>query len=296
METETRNPGVTDSVISKDGTRIGFRQVGEGPGVVLIQGTMGSAENFRQLAADLAETFTVYVPDRRGRGLSPRPFSTDYRVERDVEDLESLLARTGARCVFGLSSGALIGLKAALTLPAIQKLAIFEPPLFVNGLPTTLIRRFQKEMDLGNVPAALVAAMKAAQLGPGLFNVIPNRILEPLTRMMLAQEEKKGTGPYPSMRELAPTLEYDFRVVEEMDGTLPRFRAIQAEVLLLGGSKSPAYLTRALDALEMVLPHVRRVELAGLDHSAAWNKDRRGRPERVAEELRKFFAADVKTT
>jgi hypothetical protein len=43
--------------------------------------------------------------------------------------------------------------------------------------------------------------------------------------------------------------------------------ALRAEILLLGGSKSPAYLDMALDALEHVLPHLRRVTLTGLRHT-----------------------------
>ena len=50
------------SVISKDGTNIGYRQLGSGPGVVLVQGTMGTAQNFTQLAEALADTFTSIYP------------------------------------------------------------------------------------------------------------------------------------------------------------------------------------------------------------------------------------------
>jgi hypothetical protein len=56
--------------------------------------------------------------------------------------------------------------------------------------------------------------------------------------------------------------------------------------LLLGGSKSPSFLTRTLDALSRVLPNVERVELQGLLHGAALDG---GKPERVAQELRRFF-------
>jgi len=73
-------------------------------------------------------------------------------------------------------------------------------------------------------------------------------------------------------------------------GKLESLRAIPAEVLLLGGSKSPAFLKLALDALEKVLPHVKRVELPGLGHAASWNADRGGQPEPLAQELRRFFA------
>ena len=89
---------------------------------------------------------------------------------------------------------------------------------------------------------------------------------------------------------LAPTLHYDFQLVSETDGALERFKTIRAEVLLLGGSASPAYLKVALDALAQVFPQAKRIEFPGLGHGATGNTDRGGQPERVAQELRRFFA------
>lgn len=289
----TREAYKIDYVHSKDGTTIGYRQYGQGPGLVLIQGAMGSAQNFAQLAEALADTFTVYVPDRRGRGMSELPFSDDYSIQKDVEDLEALLASTGAHLVFGLSSGALIALQAALTLSAIHKLAIFEPPLFIDKLPGALLARYQREIAQGKLAAALITGMKAAQMGPPLLNAIPGFLLQPMTKRIMTLEEKQGSGDYLSMKTLAPTLQYDFRIVAEMSGQLQRFRDLKTETLLLGGSKSPAYLKNALDALEKVLPHATRIEFPGLDHGAAWTRDKQrnphGEPATVARELRRFF-------
>ncbi|MGI8554254.1 MAG: alpha/beta fold hydrolase [Dehalococcoidia bacterium] len=283
----------TDSVASQDGVNLGYHQIGHGPGLVLVQGAMGSAQNFRQLAEALADAFTVYVPDRRGRGLSPLPYSKNYTIQRDVEDLDARLAKTDAHFVFGLSSGGIICLQAARTLPSIKKAAVFEPALFINGLPTALLSRFTKEMAQGKVAAALVTAMKAAQMGSPIFSVLPNWLMVQMTKMMLSHEDKKGSGGYVPMMELAPALQYDFQVVAEMSDKLESFSGIQTEVLLLGGSKSPAYLRVALDALERVLPHATHIEFPGLDHGAAWNYDKQrnpgGKPERVAQELHRFF-------
>jgi pimeloyl-ACP methyl ester carboxylesterase len=284
----------TGSVTSFDGTLIGYRQYGSGPGLVLVQGAMGSAHNFSQLAKALSDTFTVYVPDRRGRGLSPLLYRQDHSVQRDVEDLEALLTKTGTHHVFGLSSGALILLQAALTLPTIQKAAIYEPPLFVNGLPTALLARYEREITQDKLAGALITSMKAAQMGPPLVQAMPHWLLSPLMSKIMTSEDKHGSGEYLSMRTLAPTLRYDFQVVTEMNGTLDSFRAIPCEVLLLGASKSPSYLKADLDALEKILPHVKRVELLGLDHGSSWNYDKQrnpgGQPEVVAQELRQFFA------
>jgi hypothetical protein len=73
-------------------------------------------------------------------------------------------------------------------------------------------------------------------------------------------------------------------------GRLDDYRSIRADVLLMGGSKSPAFLKRALADLARVLPGAKRVELAGSDHAASWNSDVRGHPEPVARELRRFYA------
>ena len=282
-------PSVTGSVISKDGTVIGYRQLGHGPGLVVLHGAMESSQSHVQLAEELADGFSVYLPDRRGRGLSG-PYRDHHSIKQDVEDLNAVLAKTGAHYVAGVSSGAIICLQAALTLGAIHRAAIFEPPLLVDGPSAAAwLTRFDREIAQGRVASALITGMKGAQMGPPMLNLMPRWLLERLTTMMLASEDKKAGRDDVTMRMLAPTLHYDFQLVIEMEGALESFRTLSAEVLLLGGSKSPAYLRAALDALEPVLPHVKRVEFPGLGHEASGNTDRRGRPARVAEELRRFL-------
>jgi pimeloyl-ACP methyl ester carboxylesterase len=297
-ETNIKNQSTTNAledyttcfVTSKDGTTIGYRQLGHGPAVVLLHGDMESAQSHIQLAEALAATFTVYVPDRRGRGLSG-PYGKDYSIQKDVEDMDALLAKTGAHNVFGISSGGIIWLQAALSLPAIHKAIIYEPPLLINGsLSIAWLTRFDKEIAQGKVASALITAMKGTQMGPPVFNVMPRWLLELLTNMAMKNEDKKAKDDDVTMRMLAPTLHYDLQLVVKMAEKLESFKAIRAEVLLLGGSKSPAYLKVALDALEKVLPHVTRIEFSGLGHRGSGNTNRGGKPERVAQELRRFFA------
>lgn len=281
----------THFVTSKDGTTIGYSQLGHGPALVLLHGVMESAQSHIQLAQALADNFTVYLPDRRGRGLSG-PYGKDYSIQKEVEDMDALLTKTGAHYVFGVSSGGIIWLQAALSLPTVHKAAIYEPPLLINGsLPIAWLTRFEREITRGRVASALITAMKGTQMGPPIFNIIPRPLLELLTNMAMKNEDKKANKDYDvTMRMLAPTLHYDFQPVIEMADKLESFKAIRAEVLLLGGSKSPAYLKVALDALEKVLPHVTRIEFPGLGHGGSGNTNRGGKPERVAEELRRFFA------
>jgi hypothetical protein len=123
---------------------------------------------------------------------------------------------------------------------------------------------------------------------------MPRWLLESLTSSAIKSEAKKAKPGEITMGALAPTLHYDFALVTAMSGHFQDFKEVRAEVQLLGGSNSPAYLKHALGALEKVLPHLAgRVEFPGLDHGGSSdlsNTNRNGNPELVAQELRRFFA------
>jgi hypothetical protein len=74
-----------------------------------------------------------------------------------------------------------------------------------------------------------------------------------------------------------------------MNDRLESFRNVQTEVLLMGGSGSPAYLKQTLGELEKRLPHAKRIEFPGLNHAASWNTEVGGKPKPVAEALRQYF-------
>jgi pimeloyl-ACP methyl ester carboxylesterase len=243
---------------------------GGGPKLVLLHGGLQTSGNFTRLATELATTFTVYVPDRRGRGLSG-PVGDDHGLDIEINDLATVLDETGAANVFGLSSGAVIALNAALEL-RIERLALYEPPLrYGADDPVAWRPRFEKELAKGRTAAAFVTVAK----GTGNFRYAPRAVLTPLARLLPG-----------SITTLVPTMRQDATVVEQATGPLDRYAAITAETLLLGGDRSPAYLKRVLNGLEPVLPRVRRVTLTGVGHLAA---DNSGKPELVAAELRKFF-------
>jgi pimeloyl-ACP methyl ester carboxylesterase len=86
------------SVTSRDGTSVGYLRLGQGPAVVLLHGSMESAGSHTRLALALADAFTVYLPDRRGRGMSG-PYPSGYGMRTEVEDLQAVLAESGAEMV-----------------------------------------------------------------------------------------------------------------------------------------------------------------------------------------------------
>ena len=280
------------TVTSRDGTHIAFRSVGDGPAIVVLHGAMETAQSHLDLAAELAARARIVLPDRRGRGASG-PARPDDGIVGQVEDLEAVIAATGARALIGVSAGALVALEAARTLPDVDRVVLFEPPLSIDGsIAMEWLDRFDAEIAAGRTAAALVTGLLAAEMGPPWMLKLPRPVLELMTSAMLRMEDSRPPANGVAWRTLAPTLHTDGRILADLDGPLARFADVRADALLIGGSASPTYLQRALETLESVLPHARRVELAGLDHGAASNRDQRGHPEVVAAELRPFFGLD----
>jgi pimeloyl-ACP methyl ester carboxylesterase len=285
-------PSSLQTVASADGTEIGYELRGSGPGVVLVQGAMGTAYNFLDLADALAPHLTVVLPDRRGRGHSGEGRSP-YGLRREVEDLDAVLRATGAEGVFGLSSGAVIALWASLEIPAVRSLAVYEPPLFADAaaLPRRDLDVFDHAIANGRVATALVAGMKAARFAPKIMDAVPTPLLSWLVALGLRREATHPPTGYAQMADLGRALANDFALLREVTGRAPELAHLAVPMLALGGSKSQPYLKRSLDLLVATVPSAQRVELVGLDHGSAWNADRRGKPAAVAAELVRWFTA-----
>src|SRR5688572_16636496 len=120
-------------VTSKDGTKIAFEKSGSGPALIIVSGALSARSLFegepRLLVEKLSKNFTVYIYDRRGRGESTD--EQPYTVQREIDDLESLIDNAGGQAyLYGVSSGGALSLHAAGKLGAakVPKLAIFEVP------------------------------------------------------------------------------------------------------------------------------------------------------------------------
>src|SRR5664279_2193880 len=170
---------LTGCVMSADGTSIGYRQLGHGPGLVLVHGGGQSAQNLMDLASALSGDFTVYVPDRRGRGTSGPP-GDHYGLTVECQDLDALLRHCGSEFVFGLSSGALLCLDAALSLTQIRRLALYEPPLSIDhSTPVDWLARFDREVAEGKIGSAMITATRGTQTAPALIRLTPRFLLAP---------------------------------------------------------------------------------------------------------------------
>lgn len=187
---------------------------------------MGTAYNDHELAQALANTVTVYTPDRRGRGLSPRDYNAAHEIARDVEDVEAVLEEAGASLVFGLSSGAMIDLEAVRTLPRVTRAAVYEPPFYPDGISHDGIRQLNLQIEHGDLPSALVTALLVAETAPAPLRVLPMPLARRLVRVVLFLDAWIP-GRYAKLRDLLPGIRYGFNVVASMDGKMDTFAAVK---------------------------------------------------------------------
>jgi pimeloyl-ACP methyl ester carboxylesterase len=139
----------------------------------------------RPIAATLADGFTVFTYDRRGRGESGD--TAPYAVEREVDDLAAVIAAAGGRAhVYAFSSGGLVAMHAAAAGVPIDRMALLEPPL---GEPNAGESPLTREMRalVGEGRHAEAAAHFLASIGvpeqyatpdPGLIAVAPTLVYD----------------------------------------------------------------------------------------------------------------------
>jgi pimeloyl-ACP methyl ester carboxylesterase len=142
-----------NTVISKDGTRIAYDRIGAGPAVILVNGALVYRDFWGHgpLAALLADQFTVYTYDRRGRGESvdaAQEFQAPLALEREIEDLAALIADAGGSAfLYGDSSGGALVLEAAIRLgDKVRKLAIYEVPYVSDETGRQAWRGYTKQL------------------------------------------------------------------------------------------------------------------------------------------------------
>jgi pimeloyl-ACP methyl ester carboxylesterase len=248
------------TITSKDGTQIAYEQTGQGPNVIVVLGAFNDRSAGEPLAQALAQHFTVYNYDRRGRGESLD--TLPYAIEREIEDLNALInAAGGSASIFGYSSGAILALRAAAYGLSITRLALYEPP------PTS--QRFD------NLALRLSTLIKDGKRGDAveLFQVEAVGIpVEYVIQMRYA--------PFrPTLEKMAHTLVYEAAVLTEVPANV--LTSLKIPTLVMVGGNSPAVMLDAAHALVNQLPGGQYLSLEGQSHDIV--------PAIIAPELEKYL-------
>jgi len=265
-----------NTVRSADGTAIAFTRAGHGPALILVDGALCSRSfgPSAKLAARLTPHFTVYTYDRRGRGDSGD--TPPYSPEREIEDIEALVALAGQgepAYVHGGSSGAALALDAASRIPAIGKLALYEPPFIVDdtrsAIPDDYLARLNRLLAEGRRGDAVKMFMRFVGTPAFVTAIMP------------------FTPVWSKLKAVAHTLPYDISIIQDHQRGTPlsssEWAAVKAPTLVAAGGKSPAWMTNATRALADALPDATYRTLPGQTHIV--------KPQVLAPALTEFFSA-----
>jgi pimeloyl-ACP methyl ester carboxylesterase len=264
------------TVISKDGTRIAFDQSGWGPALILVGGMFeqrAMESETAQLAAHplLAEEFTVFHYDRRGRGDSTD--TQPYAVAREIEDIEALIGEAGGSAfLFGISSGAALAFEAALALSGkVKKVAMYEAPYNDDEDARRAWQEFRQQLK-----GVLAAGRRGDAVG--LFMALLGAAAEQIEGM-------RQHPMWPMWEAVAPTIAYDAAAVGE-DGSVPVGRAANLAVPALimdGGASEWSFMHDTAVTLARAIPLGQHRTLEGQTHEVA--------AEALAPVLVEFFKA-----
>jgi len=272
------NEGYTTYVQSTDGTKIHYEKRGKGPGLVIIHGAFRDSSHYQKLAQELDSAFTVYTMDRRGRNGSGEKGSA-YSIEKECEDVEAIIQKESVSFIFGHSFGGLVTLEAGLQFPSIHRIAVYEPPISINGsVPTAWLPLFEAQLRKGDFVGASISLIKGLQMG-GWMRRIPTFALRPLFNKVSQSDEWQQNV------ELLKTVASEAKVGVSLHDLPDRYRQIKTQVFILSGSKSPAYLQSAANELAKIVPHSQQLLCKGLDH----NGPDVSAPEQIAAKLTMFF-------
>ncbi|TDW15968.1 alpha/beta fold hydrolase [Kribbella kalugense] len=238
-----------DTVTSADGTSIAYDRLGSGEPLILVGGALCDRHALRPLADELASHFDVVTYDRRGRGDSGD--TTPYAVQREVEDIDAVLTAVGGTAaIYGHSSGAGLAAIAAGTGLPFTKVVLHEPPYGPDDADSS---------EDGERVLELIRAGEN-QEAVELFLLMTG----------MPKPEALQIAATPGLADVAPTLAYDFAVMDEGTGTggtpVDLLRAIKLDTLVLAGTASAPFMVDAAHRIVTILPAAELIELADQHH------------------------------
>ncbi|HEX5110851.1 MAG TPA: alpha/beta hydrolase [Vicinamibacterales bacterium] len=258
-----------EQVVSKDGTAIAFERSGNGPALILVDGALCSRQfgPMPKLAPLLAQHFTVYMFDRRGRGESGD--RQPYSREREIEDVAALIERAGGRAsLLGLSSGGALALEAAASGLPVTKVAAYEPPYVGDSArqSATEYEGHLKRLIAAGDRGGAVKYFMTTMVGVPAPMVVVMRLIPWIWRKLAA---------------VAHTLPYDAAVMRDFKVPAARLAAISVPALIMHGSKTDLRLQQAARALADAVPGAQHRVLPGQTHNV--------KPDVLAPAVTGFF-------
>jgi pimeloyl-ACP methyl ester carboxylesterase len=237
-------------VVSTDGTVLGAERLGVGPPLLAVHGGTADRSRWAPVREALAERFTVYLLDRRGRGASRCEAVGEYHLGLEADDALAVIAHIGEPTFYlGHSYGALIGLEALTRTDQIRKAFLYEPPFDSEGFevaPRAFVDAYAALIDADRRDDALdLFYTKVIGIDPTPLHGLPIWQARKLAAHTLVREADGVSSftPHPD-----------------------RYSSNTAPTLILLGTESPPVFGAAARLAAAAIPTARIVDAKGFGH------------------------------
>lgn len=259
------------TVTSADGTEVRAYEEGRGPAIVMLHPGLDDGTRPGKVAALLKDRHRVLRLIRRQYRLDLKPRRTT--IAEEVEDVVAVARATGGPVLlYGHSDGGVVALEALAAAPdAFSAAVIYEPAAVIDaGKPLA-----GKDGAVLKQARALLAAGKP---GKAIAVFMRDTLELPPWQASLAAF---FVGIIPRYRRLVGAQLDSLEALDRLGVRLDAYNKIMVPTVLLGGDRSPAHITRRLDAVAAAIPHSRKIVMRGRDHGADLKA-----PEEVAAIIR----------
>lgn len=293
-DTESLLPdGFRDQFADVNGISLHYVIGGQGDPVVLLHGWPQTWYEWHRIMPELAENYTVVVPDLRGSGKSdiPATDSNGYPKSLLAEDIHQLVQQLGYESIklVGHDVGAMVAYAHASLYPdEVEQLVIMDvvlpgiEPVWSMALADEALWHFSFHQEQGS--ENIIAGDEKRYL-----NTFFDRFSFDPDQSLTEQEREVFVEAYTGVKALRggfdwyrgfPTDEEEFSVFAETPLRMP--------VLGMGGSAASGPL---MEPLLSPVADTTQLEIVVLSETGHWLVEEQ--PETVLQELMQFFSDNV---
>jgi len=244
------------TVSSSDGVEISVQKAGSGPAMLLIHGALFNGPlTWTAVLPKLAEHFTVYAMDRRGR--APSGDAKEYSLALEADDIASVVEAIGGPViVLSHSYGALASIEAVSylhkdRLKNVSHLILYEPAIALKPRDPAIVANLDRALEAKD-SEQLVTVFLRDQIGM------------PADRIAMMA----SLPMWPIILQISPTLPRETRAVNAYQPSADRLASWKAPTTLLLGSETAGMLRDAAFFVRDAIPGCRLVILEGQGHGA----------------------------
>jgi pimeloyl-ACP methyl ester carboxylesterase len=255
---------------SPDGAEIGCVVEGAGPPLLMIHGTGDTHGGWRRARPFLSSHFTLYMMDRRGRGVSGDREA--YSLKREFEDVAAVVdAIPQPVNLFAHSFGAMCALEGAKRTHNLRKLCCYEPSM------NRSLSDPKREATIDEMRRLIADGDRDGVVAIHLRNII-NASEETI------EKQRAIPDAWAARLKMAHTMPRELHALRTHPFEPPRYADIGVPVRFLLGGKSEGRGPENARRLVEAIPNSELVLLEGQGHFGYITA-----PELFAQKLIEFF-------